>query len=1803
MKKNTAPLGIKSMLLRKSKVVSVKTFKKRRLILFGVLLFCLGLSYSQATITNSAANATDLRDQILGIGVSVTSPQILYGATDQFGTFENGVTGANLQLESGIFLTTGDVATAFTSNDQSGTTVNQVDGGPDPDLNLIDSTADFDTAAFQFDFATDGDGVVIEYQFASDEYPEYVCSRFNDAFGFFVSGGDLASTQNIALLPNNAIVSVNTINNGTSGTAADGTACDFSQSGLHIDNNNGAVGPVFIEYDGISVKLFATLPLTSGVTYTMKMALADVGDSSLDSGVFIKVFRAAYDSDGDGKFDAVNDLDDDNDGILDTVESGGVDPDTDTDGDNVPLYLDDDDNNAAIGDVNNAVESTFDNDGDGIANHLDDDSDGDMCSDANEAYNLETADADGNGYFGTGNPPATNSDGTVIGASYSTPIDTNANLTQDFLEIGPNTDNDANLNGCDPDDDNDGNPDVTDPNDVTATANNDLLTVVEGTTATVNVLTNDDFVPGVNTSITQTGGTAMGTVAFDPLTGELDYTPAAGEEGTTVTVIYQVCHTGVAPNVCEDATVNITVQTDTDDDGTPDVTDTDDDNDGNPDVSDPNPLVPTTMDDLLSVVEGATATVNVLTNDDFVPGVNTSITQTGGTAMGTVAFDPLTGELDYTPAAGEEGTTVTVIYQVCHTGVAPNVCEDATVNITVQTDTDDDGTPDVTDTDDDNDGNPDVSDPNPLVPTTMDDLLTVVEGTTATVNVLTNDDFVPGVNTSITQTGGTAMGTVAFDPLTGELDYRPAAGEEGTTVTVIYQVCHTGVAPNVCEDATVNITVQTDTDDDGTPDVTDTDDDNDGNPDVSDPNPLVPTTMDDLLTVVEGTTATVNVLTNDDFVPGANTSITQTGGTAMGTVVFDPLTGELDYTPAAGEEGTIVTVIYQVCHTGVAPNVCENATVNITVQTDTDDDGTPDVTDTDDDNDGNPDVSDPNPLVPTTMDDLLSVVEGTTATVNVLTNDDFVPGANTSITQTGGTATGTVAFDPLTGELDYTPAAGEEGTTVTVIYQVCHTGVAPNVCEDATVNITVQTDTDDDGTPDVTDTDDDNDGNPDVSDPNPLVPTTMDDLLSVVEGTTATVNVLTNDDFVPGANTSITQTGGTAMGTVVFDPLTGELDYTPAAGEEGTIVTVIYQVCHTGVAPNVCEDATVNITVQTDTDDDGTPDVTDTDDDNDGNPDVSDPNPLVPTTMDDLLTVVEGTTATVNVLTNDDFVSGVNTSITQTGGTATGTVVFDPLTGELDYTPAAGEEGTTVTVIYQVCHTGVAPNVCEDATVSITVQTDTDDDGTPDVTDTDDDNDGNPDVSDPNPLVPTTMDDLLAVVEGTTATVNVLTNDDFLPGVNTAITDTGSGTATGTITFDPLTGEMFYIAASGEGGTTVTVIYQVCNTAVIPNVCTNATVTITVEGDDSDGDGIPNSIDLDDDNDGIPDTVEQGGNPTLDTDGDGIIDSLDLDSDGDGVLDLIESGNEGLDVNNDGQLDGPFGIDGIADDIQTTPDNGEVNFTPMDSDGDGISDFQDIDDDGDGVDTINEDVDIDGSPIGDDSDGDGIPNYLDTDDDGDGILTEDENPNSDEDGDPLTGDTQDSDNDGIADYLDIDDDGDGINTIEEDVNGDGDPTNDDTDGDNIPDYLDIDDDGDGINIDEETSDPNGDGIPDDASDVDGDGIPDYLEPNNVDTNVEDELEVFNVVTPNGDGDHDVLVIRNIENFPANELKIFNRWGVLVYDALGYGINGEYFRGESNGRATISKDRQLPVGTYFYVLTYKTNTGETKKRSDYLYINR
>ena len=99
-----------------------------------------------------------------------------------------------------------------------------------------------------------------------------------------------------------------------------------------------------------------------------------------------------------------------------------------------------------------------------------------------------------------------------------------------------------------------------------------------------------------------------------------------------------------------------------------------------------------------------------------------------------------------------------------------------------------------------------------------------------------------------------------------------------------------------------------------------------------------------------------------------------------------------------------------------------------------------------------------------------------------------------------------------------------------------------------------------------------------------------------------------------------------------------------------------------------------------------------------------------------------------------------------------------------------------------------------------------------------------------------------------------------------------------------------------------------------------------------------------------------------------------------------------------------------------------------------------------------------------------------------------------------------------------------------------------------------------------------------------------------DTLLDGDLQIFTAVSPNGDGLNDTFIIQGIAQYPNNELSIFNRWGVEIYNKKGYDNS---WAGVSEGRATIAKDEELPVGTYYYVLKIDGQ----KDRAGYLYINK
>ena len=135
-----------------------------------------------------------------------------------------------------------------------------------------------------------------------------------------------------------------------------------------------------------------------------------------------------------------------------------------------------------------------------------------------------------------------------------------------------------------------------------------------------------------------------------------------------------------------------------------------------------------------------------------------------------------------------------------------------------------------------------------------------------------------------------------------------------------------------------------------------------------------------------------------------------------------------------------------------------------------------------------------------------------------------------------------------------------------------------------------------------------------------------------------------------------------------------------------------------------------------------------------------------------------------------------------------------------------------------------------------------------------------------------------------------------------------------------------------------------------------------VTRNDSDADGIVDTVDIDDDNDGVPDIWEIADNGAdIDSDKDGMPDRLDLDSDNDSLLDWQESGATRVaDFSSlaivAGRLQGEVGANGMLNIFERDPDGQQLIYSLLDSDApmDGVPDLKDLDSDNDGLPDIRE---------------------------------------------------------------------------------------------------------------------------------------------------------------------------------------------------------------------------------------------------------
>ena len=229
---------------------------------------------------DTGASAMQMANTIFGDGVTVVDASYT-GSNYSSAIYTNGDSLSPWATpgDTGVIFSTGKAAD-FTnsggwggwwgggSGDPNQSTSTSTDThGPDnqADFNAIAGTSTHDASYMDVDFIPTGDTLSMQFVFSSEEYPEYVNSLYNDVVGVWVNGQPVEVTI------------------GTGDTNVDNLS-DVNNVNLYNDNTHDAFNT---EMDGFTVTLTLKMHVNPGELNSIRIGIADVGDSVYDSNLLI----------------------------------------------------------------------------------------------------------------------------------------------------------------------------------------------------------------------------------------------------------------------------------------------------------------------------------------------------------------------------------------------------------------------------------------------------------------------------------------------------------------------------------------------------------------------------------------------------------------------------------------------------------------------------------------------------------------------------------------------------------------------------------------------------------------------------------------------------------------------------------------------------------------------------------------------------------------------------------------------------------------------------------------------------------------------------------------------------------------------------------------------------------------------------------------------------------------------------------------------------------------------------------------------------------------------------------------------------------------------------------------------------------------------------------------------------------------------------------------------------------------------------------------------------------------------------
>jgi hypothetical protein len=217
------------------------------------------------------ASALDMAEAIFGSGITVKDATYT-GAEEASGIYSDGLATSPgvVPSDSGVILSTGKAEdftnSSYSANHVSNTSTSMGTAG-DSDLTGVSGSWTYDAAVLEATFVPDGNELTMQIVFSSEEYLEYVGSSFNDACAIWVNGVQAELTVGTG------DITINNVN-------------PDSNSNLYLDNPRDT-DPYNTEMDGLTVTLTLKAPVIPGQENTIKIGIADAGDTRYDSNLLI----------------------------------------------------------------------------------------------------------------------------------------------------------------------------------------------------------------------------------------------------------------------------------------------------------------------------------------------------------------------------------------------------------------------------------------------------------------------------------------------------------------------------------------------------------------------------------------------------------------------------------------------------------------------------------------------------------------------------------------------------------------------------------------------------------------------------------------------------------------------------------------------------------------------------------------------------------------------------------------------------------------------------------------------------------------------------------------------------------------------------------------------------------------------------------------------------------------------------------------------------------------------------------------------------------------------------------------------------------------------------------------------------------------------------------------------------------------------------------------------------------------------------------------------------------------------------